>query len=150
MKLEVEVSIQGKVEDVWKVITDIENCADTISAIIKVEVHHNPGDDMVGYKWTETRTMFGKTATETMWITEAKVNAYYKTRAESHGAVYLSITSVHENNGETILRMVFESHPQTLMAKILGGLLAPLFKKATIKALHTDLLDIKKAVEANG
>jgi hypothetical protein len=75
MKIKVEVPIRGTNEDIWKVITDIENSAVNITGIEKVEIHINPGENLVGLKWTETRTLFGKTATETMWITEAeKIN----------------------------------------------------------------------------
>ena len=147
MKIKVEVPIQGTNEDIWKVITDIENSPVNISGIEKVEIHNNPGDSLVGLKWTETRTLFGKTATETMWITETEKNKYYKTRAESHGAVYTTFVQISEKDGETYLGMEFNSMAQSFGAKLMAGIFGLIFKNATKKALHQDLIDIKKVVE---
>lgn len=147
MKLEVEIPIQATKAEIWDVITDIDNAPDRISGIEKVEVHHNPGPALVGLKWTETRTLFGKTATETMWVTEAEKNKFYKTRAESHGAIYTSIMRIEEKNGQTYLGMAFSSQAQSFGAKFMATVLAPLFKGATKKALMKDLEDIKKHLE---
>jgi len=147
MKINVEVPIQGSNEDIWKVITDIENSPANIKGIQKVEIHNNPGESLVGMKWTETRTLFGKTATETMWITDAEKNKYYKTRAESHGAVYTTHTNLFEKDGQTYLGMEFNSEAQSFAAKLMAGVFGLMFKNATRKALHRDLLDIKNVVE---
>jgi len=96
MKIHVETKIDRKIEDVWQAIIDIENSVDIISGIQELEVLERPESGMVGFKWKETRIMFGKSATETMWITDLKENEYYNVRAESHGAIYKSIISVVE------------------------------------------------------
>lgn len=150
MTITVEVPIQGSHAAIWKIITDIENSVDNISGIENIEIHHHPGEKLVGLKWTETRTLFGKTATETMWITEAEKNQYYKTRAESHGSIYTTIMRIVEGKEQNLLRMEFTGQPQSLGAKIMAGMLMPFFKNATKKALYQDLVDIKKAVEAEG
>jgi hypothetical protein len=147
MKVRVQIPIEGSKEDIWKVITDIENATSRISGIEKVEIHHQPDEGVEGLKWTETRTLFGKTATETMWITEAEENHYYKTRAESHGAIYLSTMEISEEKGQRFLSMELASQAQSFGAKVMSVLLAPLFKNATKKALLKDLEDIKAAVE---
>ena len=148
MKIKVEVPIKGTNEDIWKVITDIENSPVNISGIEKVDIHNNPGDRLVGLKWTETRTLFGKTATETMWITEAEKNKYYKTRAESHGAVYTSFLQIFKKEDESYLGMEFNSEAQSFAAKLMAGVFGLMFKNATRKAPYKDLLDIKKVVES--
>lgn len=147
MNLKVEIPVQAAKEEIWKIITDIDNSPQHISAIEEVEIHHNPGEDLVGLKWTETRTLFGKTATETMWVTEAERNKFYKTRAESHGAIYTSIMRIDEKNGQTYLGMEFSSEAQTFGAKFMATVLGPLFKGATKKALLQDLEDIKRLAE---
>ena len=91
--------------------------------------------------------MFGKIATEVMWITAAKENDYYQTRAESHGAIYISKLQIEEKEGKTYLTMVFDGEAQSLMAKIMSVATGFLFKSATQKALQKDLEDIKAAVE---
>ena len=148
MKFEVNTQIHAPKEAVWKTISDIEHSVATVSAIQKIEVLERPEDGLVGFKWRETRAMFGKEVQETMWITDAAENDFYRTRAESHGAVYVSRLSVAEEAGTTTLTMSFTSEAQSLVARIMSVVMMPFFKGATIKALHQDLADIKAAVEA--
>ena len=149
MKMEAEVSIKSPRAEVWKVITDIDHAAERISGIIELEVLERPAEGLVGLKWRETREMFGKTATEEMWITEAVENGFYKTRAESHGSVYTAILAVSDEADGTLLRMSFDAQPQTMGAKVLSFLLGFMFKGATRKAIQQDPEDIKAAVEAS-
>jgi len=148
MQLSVQIQIDGSREEIWKVITDIENCADRISGIEEVEILEKPEAGLVGLKWKETRTMFGKSATEVMWITDVVENESYDVRAESHGAVYSSKLSIVEEGGSLILRMDFGGEAQTFMAKLMSAIMGMFFKGATEKAMLKDLEDIKAAVEA--
>ena len=148
MKLEVSVSIDSTPQDIWQVITDFQNCHKYISAIESIEVLNQPSSGLVGFKWKETRTMFGKEATEIMWITESKENEYYQTRAESHGSIYISRLSISQESGHCQLIMSFTGEFVTLTAKILGNTLGRLFIGATKKALLGDLEDIKTYIEA--
>jgi carbon monoxide dehydrogenase subunit G len=148
MQLEVQVPVNATKAEIWAVISNIENAASTIEGIELVEILDKPENGLVGLKWRETRTMFGKTATEVMWITEAKTDHYYKTRAESHGAVYTSMMAITEEAGQVYLNMSFSAEAQNIGAKIVAALLGGMMKKATQKALLKDLEDIKKAVES--
>ena len=147
MKIETEVLINGTKEDVWRVITDIDGSVETIRAIETIDVLARPSAGVVGLKWEETRTMFGQQATEVMWITDAKENEYYQTRAESHGAIYVSRFDLEEDGDKTLLTMGFEGEAQGLGAKVMSFLTGFMFKGATEKALKEDLIDIKAAVE---
>lgn len=149
MKLAVNVFIDAPKEQVWKVITDIDHAKDNISGIEAIEILERPETGLVGLKWRETRTLFGKTATEVMWITETEENSYYKTRAESHGSIYLSTLKVEEQDQGTLLTMEFGAEIQSLFAKIMNALIGWMFVSATKKALMQDLQDIKKAVESS-
>lgn len=66
MELSTQININQPIEKVWKKITDIENSANFIEGITKVEVLEKPKDTLLGFKWKETRVMFGKEATEIM------------------------------------------------------------------------------------
>ena len=147
MKLQVSERIDGSREEVWKVITDIEGSPDFISGIEKVEVLERPATGIVGLKWQETRTMFGQTATEIMWVTEAEQNVSYQTRAESHGAVYESGFTLADEDGGTHLTMFFEGTPTSFFARLMSAITSPFFKGATEKAVRQDLIDIKARVE---
>lgn len=148
MKSSVSITIGAPVEKVWSVMTNIENATETISAINSIEVLEKPESGVVGLKWKETRTMFGKEASEIMWITEAEENHYYKTRAESHGSIYETDMRVVEQDGKSLLSMEFSGEPQTLMAKVMGFLMMPLMKSSMEQALKKDLEDMKAAAEA--
>ena len=147
MKIKSKVSIKGRKEDVWHAITDIEGSVEMISAIESIEILEKPESGILGLKWKETRTMFGKEATEIMWVTDAKENEYYQTRAENHGAVYISRLEINEVGQETKLTMGFEGEAQSFGAKIMSFLTGFMFKGATEKALKQDLIDIKAFVE---
>ena len=147
MNIEVQVKIDGSREDVWSVITDIENSPNTISGIDKIEILERPADGLVGLKWQETRTLFGRTATEIMWITDVHENESYKTRAESHGSVYVTRLGISEQDGTTRLAMEFDAFPQTFGAKLMSAVTGRFFANATKEALMQDLVDIKAAVE---
>ena len=148
MTIKVNVLINADVEKVWGIISDIENSINVITAINKIEVLNKPAEGLVDLKWRETRTMFGKEATEVMWITEAVENHHYKTRAESHGSVYISELSVMKQNGGIELTMAFGAEPQTFGAKFMWATMGFMFKGSTKKALQQDLEDIKVAAEA--
>ena len=147
MKVKVQISINASKESIWHVITNIENSTDTISGIEKIELLEQPADGIIGLKWRETRIMFGKTATEVMWITDAVENEFYQTRAESHGSIYISRLSISEGDGENRLTMEFKGEPQSFGAKLMYAITGFMFKGATQKALLQDLQDIKVAVE---
>ncbi len=149
MKIKTEITINAPKEKIWKVVTDFENSVNNISAIEKIEVLERPESGLVGFKWRETRIMFGKSATEVMWITDAVENEYYNTRAESHGSVYISTIAIAEQNGQSVLSMGFDGQPQTFGARVMGAIFGFMFKNATRKAIHKDLEDIKAVVEGS-
>lgn len=147
MELKTNVQINATKEKVWSIISDIENSTDNISAIERIEILTPRTEGLLGLKWKETRTMFGKQATEVMWITDAKENEFYQTRAESHGAIYISRLWLEENTNGTLLSMSFNGEPQTTGAKFMSMVLGWMFKGATVKALKKDLEDIKMVAE---
>ena len=149
MKVSTSIEISKPKEDVWKVITDIENAQGRISSIIAIEVLEKPEAGFVGFKWKETRKMFGKEATEIMWVTDSVENEYYSTRAESHGSIYVSRLSLAESAGITTLTMSFSGEAQSLVARILSALMGVIIKSSMEKELQKDLVDIKNYLEQN-
>ena len=147
MNVDVEVPINGSREAIWNVITDIEGAADRIEGIEQVEILERPESGLVGLKWRETRTMFGKTATEEMWITAATENESYTTRAESHGSIYTSSLRISGGSAPHTLTMDFGAEPQGCLVKIMAIPMGILFKGSMRKMILKDLEDIKKAVE---
>ncbi len=146
MIVEAEVTVIGSGEATWGVLTDIENSAEFISGIEKIEILEKPASGLVGLRWRETRLLFGKPATAEKWITDAAENEFYKTRADDGGFVFLSTTSLSQCNGGIRLISSHETRPQGIVAR-LKGMPMFLFKGVIKKALLQDLNDIKSAVE---
>lgn len=147
MNVSVDVAIKGTKEAIWQAITDIEGSVDRISGIQKVEVLENPETGFVGFKWRETRTMFGKEATEVMWVTDAEENKGYQTRAESHGAIYVSTFTIEEKEDHCVLTMGFGSESTGIGGKLMEGIFSRMMKKNLEKDMRKDLEDIKAYIE---
>ena len=144
----VDVLIEAPPSVVWSIVTDIEGSASTISAIESIEVLERPERGIRGLKWRETRTMFGKQATETMWITAVDEGSSYTTEARSHGSIYRTLVAVDEAAGGARLRMEFSAEATTLLARILSLALGPLISRSVRSALLKDLEDIRDAAQA--
>src|SRR5919112_4640062 len=99
MVVEAQVTINGSKAAIWVAITNIENASEIISGIENIEVLEKPANGLVGLRWRETRTLFGKPATVEKWITDAAENEFYKTRAEENGFVFLTTMSISEGSG---------------------------------------------------
>ncbi len=148
MLVEVQLTINASKAAVWAAITDIVNAAKAIRGIEKIEVVEKPANGLVGLRWRETRMFFGKPATVEKWITDAAENAFFKTRAEDGGFVFLSTTSISENgNGSVTLTSAHDSQPQTVVARLMSIPMGLFFRGVMKKAILQDLNDIKSAVE---
>jgi hypothetical protein len=148
MLVEVQLAISGSKEAVWAAITDIENASKIISGIEKIEVVEKPAIGLVGLRWRETRMLFGKPATVEKWITDAAENAFYTTRAEDGGFVFLTTLRISDNNnGSMTLSSSHDSQPQTFVARLMSIPMRLLFKGVLRKAIRQDVNDIKSAVE---
>ncbi|MEZ4860122.1 MAG: SRPBCC family protein [Caldilineaceae bacterium] len=146
MIVEAQVIINGSKAATWAVITDIENAAEIIGGVEKIEVVEKPANGIVGLRWRETRMLFGKPATVEKWITAAVENEFYNTRAEENGFVFLTTNRIAESSGGIRLTSSHETKPQGIVAR-LQSLPMPLFKGVVKKALLQDLNDLKSAVE---
>ncbi len=146
MIVEAQVTITGSKAAIWAAMTNITNAAEIISGIEKIEVVEKPASGLVGLKWRETRMLFGKPTAVEKWITEAKENAFYTTRAEDSGFVFLTTNRISESGGVATLTGIHETKPQGFVAS-LKALPMVFFKGMIKKAILRDLNDIKKAVE---
>ena len=149
MEISVEIEIKASKKAVWAEITDIKNSARMIQSIIALEMLNEPESGLVGLKWAETRLMFGKEASETMWITEAVENEYYCTRAENCDSIYITQLTLNQRGKNTLLTMSFTGKSEKLFIKIISSCMSLFIKSAMRKALQKDLQDIKTHMERN-
>jgi hypothetical protein len=148
MIVEAQVTINGSRAATWAAITDIENAAEIIRGIEKIEVLERPASGLVGLKWRETRILFGKPATADKWITDAAENAFYTTRAEDNGFVFVSTMTIADGGGGGVtLTSAHDSRPQGIVARFMSVPMRLFFKGVIRKAVLQDLNDIKSAVE---
>lgn len=146
MKTRDKIEIDAPVERVWQVFTDIEHADKMLAAIESIELLGAPEFD-VGFRWRETRTMFGKQATEEMWVTICEPPRRYEVEAESHGARYLTSYRFEDlGDGRTAVVQSFEGRGVTLLAKLMTPV-SLLFKRSTEKAFREDLEQMKAACE---
>lgn len=141
------MSINADRQRVFEVFCDLDNAAANISAITKIEVLAGPAQLNVGTRWRETRTMFGKEATEEMSVTAYEQDVSYVAEAESRGAHYRSEYRFTPEGTGTRVDLTFDGAPLTLGARV-AGVIGALFAGAAKKALHQDLVDLKRVCEA--
>lgn len=145
MQTSASMHMNATKEQVWAIVTDIENAKDRITCIKDIEILEKPSSGFVGLKWKETREMFGKEAVETMWIKESKENEYYVTEAINSGCIYHSTVALQEKDGGVELTMSFKSTPQSFFAKLMSPLML-MMKGMIRKAFEKDLEDIKQVL----
>lgn len=145
----VERRIAAPTAQVWEALTDVEASPRLVDGIERVEMLNGPPFD-VGTRWRETRRMFGKEATEEMYVTACEAPERYVVEADSRGVHYTSeFTLAPEQDEATTVSLAFssETDKQSLtgtMGKFLGGISS----KAVAKSLAKDLEDIAAAVES--
>lgn len=84
-----------------------------------------------------------------MWITDCVDGEYYQTRAENHGAVYVSKLMVQQQDEQTLLTMEFSGMSDSWFVNLMSKLMGFFMAKSMIKMLEADLADIKAHVEAS-
>ena len=148
MKIDYTITIHAPKEKVFSVFSDLDGLADRIKGIKSIEVLEGNHQMHVGTKWRETRIMFGKEATEVMWVTEQVQNERYVVEAESHGTHYRSEYVFDEVPNGTQVAMTFEGTPLSFGAKVMSVMFI-FFAGATKKLLQQDMADLKEYIEKN-
>lgn len=149
MQVEVTREIDAPPSRVWEVITDLEHSAQVVSGIEQVERLDDHDGFVVGTRWRETRTMFGKQATEEMEVTAIVPERSYTTLAEHGSNRYVSNLEVApRDDGHSRLTMSFEGTSTSGVGRIMTATVGRLMRSTTRKMLQQDLDDIATAAEA--
>ncbi|MEM8866280.1 MAG: SRPBCC family protein [Planctomycetota bacterium] len=150
--LSLNAMINAPVDQVFALATDLSRAAEYIDGIDQIEIL-TEGPIGVGTKWRETRTMFGKQATETLDITgfqpplDVNSPASYTAECESCGCHFVSEFQFHPAAEGTHVELQLTTRPITLFAKLLSPLTA-LTMGACKKAMEQDLANLKRAAES--
>ena len=149
MQLRVTREIDAPAQRVWELITDIEHAPETLSGVEQVERLDDGGGFGVGTRWRETRTMFGRQATEEMEVTAVEPERSYTTVAQHGTTRYVSALQVEPLGEERCqLAMTFEGTSSSALGRILAATVGRLFSGSTRKMVQQDLDDIAAAAEA--
>jgi carbon monoxide dehydrogenase subunit G len=144
--IDVQQDVAAPADTVWAIITDIARAPQTISGITSVEVLDGPTAFGVGTRWRETRTMFGRDATEEMTVTAVEPGRSYTTEAH-HGKVHYVSTLTVEPTGpdSSRLSMHFDAVSSGFLNKTLGSVIGVIMVRSTRKLMQQDLADIAAA-----
>jgi carbon monoxide dehydrogenase subunit G len=148
-KVTISHDVAADPQTVWAVLTDLEHAAETLSGVSRVEVL-TEGGYAVGTRWRETRTMFGRGATEEMEVTEVSAPTGTTVEAHSSGVAYRSVFTLTPLPSGTRLEMTFsgtQSNP-SLVRKLVWAVFGGLGMKASAKMMRGDLEDIARRAEA--
>ncbi len=144
--MHVERHIAAPPDQVWAIITDIAGSPSVVSGIESVELI--AGDEFgVGTAWRETRTMFGRQATEEMRVIAVDPGASYTVESHATGATYRSVMTVAADGEGSRLTMSFSAEAGSTVSKVFSATIGKLFEGGTRKALEQDLADIAAAAE---
>ena len=143
MKVTCSIEINAPAKKVYDIFMDIEKLPERVDQITKVEIIYSEKAP----HWIETRTIFGKEATEEMWTTEKTVGKSWTVEAESHGTHYITNHMLSESEGVTTMTLEFSGQAQSLGAKLMTPL-AAIMSRSVKKMLMADMQALKEAAEA--
>lgn len=130
---------------VFALFTDLRNAPSRVKAITALEVLTD-GPIGKGTRFRETRTMFGRSCTETMEITGFDPPRSYTVAANSCGCLYRTEFAFRPDAGGTAVEFTFSATAQTFWAKLMAPLFG-LMASSLRKAVEKDLADLKAVAE---
>lgn len=148
-QVQIEREVAASPEEVWRVLTDLDNAAETLSGVSRVE-RLTEGPYTVGTRWRETRKMFGKEATEEMRVTAVEAPARTTVEAESAGVHYVTVFTLTPTGDGTRLAMTFTARQPapSRVQRLTWAVFGKLGIKATSKVMARDLEDIARRAES--
>ncbi len=134
-------------EVVFEVASDFHHAAENIQGIDRLDVLTD-GPVGVGTRFRETRTMFGKEATEEMEITAFDAPHSYVVEGESCGGHYrFEYRFVGDISG-TNVRLNVETRAISFFAKLMTPVASLLMVGPMKKCIAADMEDVKKVAES--
>lgn len=132
---------------VFAACSDFPHAPERVTAITKVRMLTD-GVVGKGTRFEETRTMFGKEATETMEVSSYEPDRSYTLSCFSCGVEYDSRFDFVEDGSGTRVDLTISTTPKTVVAKVLSPIMGAMMGKMMRKCIEQDLDDIQKHCEA--
>ncbi len=138
-----EVTISAPVSKVFDTVAHIENFQQAVPHVVNIE-YLSETKRGVGTRFAETRVFNGREARTELEITEYVVDDHVRIVSESGGALWDSVFTVRpSDDGGTHLKLVMESTPRTVRARLMNPLIRGFLKKA----LQSDMDAVKAYLE---
>jgi carbon monoxide dehydrogenase subunit G len=141
-----EQHIAAPPERVFSVFTNLSEAASQVQGIDSIEML-TEGPVGIGTRFRETRTMFGRSATEVMEFVMFDPPRAYGLHAQSHGCRYRTSFDFTPEGAGTRVAMTFEGTPLTQGTKIMSFLMRPLMARMIRKCVAQDMSDLKAVCE---
>ncbi len=145
-KFSLSTHIAAPPDVVFPLLSDLQHAAENISGIEQLEILTDGPMD-VGTRFRETRTMFGKQATEEMLVTAFDEPHGYTVECDSCGAHYVAAYELIPDIWGTTVNLEVDCHATTLLAKAMTPL-SLLMMGPMKKCMAADVDDIKRLAEA--
>ncbi len=144
MEIAITRTIAAPAARVFGIVADIPNWPKVIGAIQSIDILSGAPVG-VGTHFRETRTLFGRSASEDMYVAALDSPHRLLLTADSHGMHYITEYTVEPIDAmSTRLTLRFRGTPETITARILSrltGFMVPKLKKA----IETDMNDLAAA-----
>jgi carbon monoxide dehydrogenase subunit G len=145
MQIAVECFIEAPPDAAFSTAIDISNWPRFISGVQSVELL-TPGPVAAGTRFRETRSMFGRKASEDMTLTQVERPRRFLLTAFNHGTAYRAEHLFAPEAAGTRTKLIFEGQPATLLARLFAPL-GWLFVVTLKRQLESDLADLKLEAE---
>lgn len=156
-KITTSVEVSAPTDIVFDLLTDFERSPEIVEKIVHVEMVSDPPHKpaRVGTRLRETRVMFGKEATEEMWITEITHPGEspdgagrWIIEARSSGMHYLTELGVTPTPNGSRMEMAFSGRGESLAAKLMSPIFGLFMKGMIARELTRDLEQVKAKAES--
>lgn len=143
MQIAVKCFVETPPDAAFSTAIDISNWPRFISGVQSVELL-TPGPVAASTRFRETRSMFGRQASEDMTLAQIEPPRRFLLTAFNHGTAYRAEFASEATGTRTTL--VFEGQPATLLARLFAPL-SWLFLGTLKRQLELDLADLKREAE---
>ncbi|MFG0318741.1 MAG: SRPBCC family protein [Planctomycetota bacterium JB042] len=133
---------------VFAACTDFPNAAERVEGITNVKMLTD-GPVGKGTRFEETRTMFGKDATETLEVSAFDPDRSVTVSCFSCGVEYDSTFTFSDDGGGTRVDLEIVTTPKTIGAKIFSPIMGAMMGKMMKKCIEQDLDDLQKHCETD-